>query len=54
MWISKEKKAMKITSYYPVIMAGDVRGTAEFYKRHLRFEALFSSDWYVHLQSTLD
>lgn len=45
---------MKITSYYPVIMTGDVHGTAEFYKRHLRFEALFSSDWYVHLQSTLD
>lgn len=45
---------MKITSYYPVIMTGDVQGTAEFYKRHLRFEALFSSDWYVHLQSTLD
>ena len=45
---------MKITSYYPVIMSSDVQGTAEFYKRHLRFEALFSSDWYVHLQSTLD
>jgi uncharacterized glyoxalase superfamily protein PhnB len=45
---------MKITSYYPVIMTGDVKGTAEFYKRHLRFEVLFSSDWYVHLQSTLD
>ena len=45
---------MKITSYYPVIMTGDVKGTAEFYMRHLRFEALFSSDWYVHLQSTLD
>lgn len=45
---------MKITSYYPVIMTGDVQGTAEFYKRHFRFEALFSSDWYVHLQSTLD
>ncbi|WP_455269438.1 VOC family protein [Rhizobium herbae] len=45
---------MKITSYYPVIMTGDVQSTAAFYKRHLRFEALFSSDWYVHLQSTLD
>lgn len=45
---------MKITSYYPVIMTGDVKGTAEFYMRHLRFEALFSSDWYVHLQSKLD
>ena len=45
---------MKITSYYPVIMTSDVDGTAAFYKRHFRFEALFSSDWYVHLQSTLD
>ncbi|MEK1927513.1 MAG: VOC family protein, partial [Rhizobium giardinii] len=45
---------MKITSYYPVIMTGDVKATVDFYKRHLRFEALFTSDWYVHLQSTLD
>ncbi|WP_438750954.1 VOC family protein [Pararhizobium sp. O133] len=45
---------MKITSYYPVIMTDAVEATAEFYKRHFRFEALFSSDWYVHLQSTLD
>jgi catechol 2,3-dioxygenase-like lactoylglutathione lyase family enzyme len=45
---------MKITSCYPVIMTGDVQATANFYKRHLRFEAMFSSDWYVHLQSTLD
>jgi uncharacterized glyoxalase superfamily protein PhnB len=54
MWVSKEKKAVKITSYYPVIMTGDVKGTVNFYKRHFRFEALFASDWYVHLQSTLD
>jgi uncharacterized glyoxalase superfamily protein PhnB len=54
MWISEEKKAMKITSYYPVIMTGDVKGTVDFYKRHLRFEALFASYWYVHLQSTLN
>ena len=45
---------MKITSYYPVIMTGDVKGTVDFYKRHLRFEALFASDWYVHLQSPHD
>lgn len=43
---------MKITSYYPVIMTGDVSGTAEFYIRHFGFEALFTADWYVHLQST--
>lgn len=42
---------MKTTSYYPVIMPDDVAATAAFYKSHFRFEAVFSSDWYVHLQS---
>lgn len=42
---------MKITSYYPVIMTSDVEETAAFYIRHFGFEALFSADWYVHLQS---
>ncbi|AGW88557.1 MULTISPECIES: VOC family protein [Cupriavidus] len=41
---------MKVTSYYPVIMTGDVAGTAAFYQRHFGFVALFTSDWYVHLQ----
>lgn len=45
---------MKTTSYYPVLMTGDVAGTAAFYKDHFRFEALFESDWYVHLRSTED
>jgi len=45
---------MKTTSYYPVIMTGDVAGTAAFYEKHFRFEALFASDWYVHLQSNED
>ncbi len=43
---------MKSTSYYPVIMTQDVRQTADFYVRHLGFEALFVSDWYMHLQSS--
>ncbi len=42
---------MKITSYYPVIMTRDVEATAAFYKTHFGFGALYSSDWYVHLQS---
>lgn len=42
---------MKITSYYPVIMTSNVEETAAFYIRHFGFEALFSADWYVHLQS---
>jgi catechol 2,3-dioxygenase-like lactoylglutathione lyase family enzyme len=46
--------AMKITSYYPVIMTRDVAGTAAFYQAHFGFAVLFTSDWYVHLQSTSD
>ena len=42
---------MKITSYYPVIMTEDVKGSAAFYEQHFGFRALFSTDWYVHLQS---
>lgn len=42
---------MKAMSYYPVIMTGDVAGTAAFYIEHFGFEALFSAAWYVHLQS---
>ena len=42
---------MKTTSYYPVLMTGDVAGTAAFYVKHFGFQPLFESDWYVHLQS---
>ena len=42
---------MKITSYYPVIMTHDVQETADFYIRNFGFEALFTADWYMHLQS---
>lgn len=45
---------MKTTSFYPVVMTGDVAGTASFYQRHFGFHALFASDWYVHLQSRDD
>lgn len=45
---------MKTTSYYPVLMTDDVAGTAAFYKKHFRFQALFENDWYVHLQSSED
>lgn len=45
---------MKSTSYYPVLMTDDISATAAFYCRHFRFEPQFSSDWYVHLQSTED
>jgi uncharacterized glyoxalase superfamily protein PhnB len=45
---------MKTTSYYPVLMTGDVAGTAAFYIRYFRFEPLFTSDWYVHLRLAED
>jgi len=45
---------MKTTSYYPVLMTGDVAGTAAFYIKHFSFKSLFESDWYVHLQSAED
>ncbi len=45
---------MKTTQYYPVILTDDVAGTAAFYQRHFRFESLFDSGWYVHLQSLED
>ena len=45
---------MKTTSYYPVLMTDDVAGTAAFYRKHFRFQALFENDWYVHLQSSED
>ena len=45
---------MKTTSYYPVLMTGDVAVSADFYIRHFRFRALFEIEWYVHLQSQED
>ena len=45
---------MKTTSYYPVLMVGDVAATADFYVEHFRFKRLFDSGWYAHLQSTED
>jgi catechol 2,3-dioxygenase-like lactoylglutathione lyase family enzyme len=45
---------MRITSFYPVLMTGDVAATAAFYQEHFGFVAAFESDWYVHLQSATD
>ncbi len=45
---------MRNTSYYPVLLTGDVAGTAAFYERHFRFAPDFAADWYVHLTSTDD
>ncbi|MFJ1512366.1 VOC family protein [Cellulosimicrobium funkei] len=49
-----EEKTVRITSWYPVLMTGDVAGTVAFYRDHLDFRPLFTSDWYVHLQSAHD
>ena len=45
---------MNITSFYPVLMVGDVRATADFWMHHFGFRSLFAADWYVHLQSSTD
>ncbi len=45
---------MKSTQYYPVLMTDRVGPTACFYEQHFRFARVFSSDWYIHLQSTED
>ncbi len=41
---------MKCTQYYPVLMTGDVPAAAAWFRRHFGFQALFETDWYVHLQ----
>ncbi|ESX78773.1 VOC family protein [Mesorhizobium sp. M0027] len=45
---------MRTTSYYPVLMTGDVAGTAAFYVAHFGFKPLFEADWYIHLRSAED
>lgn len=45
---------MKCTQYYPVIQTRDVAATSAFYCQHFGFSPQFDSDWYVHLESTVD
>lgn len=45
---------MKTTSCYPVLMTADVAGAAAFYAANFEFTAMFTADWYVHLQSVHD
>jgi catechol 2,3-dioxygenase-like lactoylglutathione lyase family enzyme len=45
---------MNVTSYYPVLMVGDVAATAGFYVQHFGMKPMFESDWYVHLQKADD
>ncbi|GAB7192625.1 VOC family protein [Kineococcus sp. NUM-3379] len=41
---------MALTSVYPVLLSDDVPTAAEFYRTHLGFEPVFTSDWYVSLR----
>lgn len=45
---------MNVTSYYPVLMVGDVAAVVGFYVEHFGMKPMFESDWYVHLQMTDD
>ena len=45
---------MKTTQFYPVIQTDTVEDTAAFYTENFGFRAVFTSDWYVHLQSETD
>lgn len=45
---------MKCTQFYPVIMTDKVQETADFYVSNFRFQKVFDSDWYLHLQSAED
>lgn len=45
---------MRTTSFYPVLMTGNVPRAAAFYQAHFGFAPRFEADWYVHLQSALD
>ena len=45
---------MRCTAYYPVLLTAKVEETARFYETHFGFIRAFTSDWYVHLQSSTD
>ena len=40
---------MTTTSFYPVLMSGDVMSAADFYRTHVGFQTTFEADWYVSL-----
>lgn len=42
---------MRPSSFYPVVMTDDVAASSAFFLDHFGFRSLFTSDWYVHLQS---
>lgn len=42
---------MKVNSFYPVIMTGDVAASKAFYTEHFPFEVTFDAAWYVSLKT---
>lgn len=42
---------MRATGLYPLLQVKDVAASAAFYEKHLGFEPVFASDWYVQLRS---
>lgn len=51
---SHASQPIRLTSFYPVLMTGDVAATAAFYQTLFGFQSLFTADWYVHLQHPED
>src|SRR5690606_16780985 len=47
----RKESAMRPSSFYPVVMTDDVAASSAFFLDHFGFRTLFTSDWYVHLQS---
>jgi catechol 2,3-dioxygenase-like lactoylglutathione lyase family enzyme len=41
---------MKLTSFYPVILTGQVEHTANFYTAYFGFEVVYESNWYMSLK----
>jgi catechol 2,3-dioxygenase-like lactoylglutathione lyase family enzyme len=43
---------VKVSSFYPVILTGQVAATSAFYIEHFGFEQVFEADWYVSLRKS--
>lgn len=45
---------MRFSSMFPLLQVRDVAASAQYYKAMFGFEAVFDSDWYVHLRGQAD
>lgn len=41
---------MKCNSFYPVVMTGEVKKCADFFRKYLDFGTTFEADWYISLK----